>query len=121
MTIAARVSLRCTVTDDADGEVVMAETIAATVADVVGVAGKRETVTLSSGFTALSPPTGATLAIVRLTAGAVTATLKGSTGDTGIVLQSGTLTTVPVLVPLGTSPSIGITTNGSATCEVIWL
>jgi hypothetical protein len=121
MTIAARVLLRATVTDDADGEVVMAETIAASIADVVGTAGKRETVALTAAFTALSPPTGSAAVMIRVVSGAVTITLKGVTGDTGVVLQSGTLTTIPLLLPLGTTPSIGLLSSGTAVVECIWL
>lgn len=121
MTVGARIVLRATVTDDADGETVIAETVSATIADVVGVSGKRETVGLTAAFTSLSPPTGAAAVMIRVISGAVTLTLKGPTGDTGVVLQSGTLGTIPVLLPLGTTPSIGILSDGVATVEVIWL
>ncbi len=92
-----------------------------TIADVVGINGKRETITLTAAFTALSPPTGAAAVVMKVTTGAVTLTLKGVTGDTGIVLQSAALTTIPICLPLGTTPSIGILSDGSCTVDVLWL
>lgn len=83
--------------------------------------GQMTPLTLASGFNALTVPTGAQGVMIRLTAGALTITVKGVTGDTGVVLQSGTLTTVPIILPLGTSPSIGLTTSGTGgTCEVLF-
>lgn len=121
MTTGARILARVVVTDDADGQVVMAEDIAATISNVVGHSGKRETVSLTASFNALSPPSGSAALFLHRVSGNVTLTLKGVTGDTGIVLQSGTLGTIPMLIPLGTSPSIGILSDGSATVECIWL
>lgn len=91
-----------------------------TIADVVGDAGKRETVSLSAAFNALSPPTGATLAVIRWVSGTGTWTLKGVTGDTGIALGTPSATSPPVVVPLS-SASIGILASGAGSCEVLWL
>ncbi len=90
------------------------------IADVVGDAGKRETVSLSAAFNALSPPTGATLAVIRWVSGTGTWTLKGITTDTGIALGTPTATTTPIVVPLS-SASIGILASGAGSCEVLWL
>lgn len=89
------------------------------IADVVGQSGKLETVTLLAAFNALSPPTGATLALIRWVSGTGTWTLKGVTGDTGIALGTPSATTAPVLVPL-LSASIGILASAGGSCEVLW-
>lgn len=81
----------------------------------------QHTVALSSGFNALSPPSGATHVLIEPVSGAVTWTLKGVTGDTGIALAAAsTLPTRPVCIPLGTSPALGITTNGAGVVRVFW-
>ena len=90
------------------------------IADVVGESGKRETVTLAAAFNALSPPTGATLAIIRWVSGVGTWTLKGITGDTGIALGTPTATSTPIVVPLS-SASIGVLSSATGALEVLWL
>lgn len=85
-----------------------------------GNAGKFEQVSLTgSAFTALTVPTGAKGILIDLK-NAVSLTLKGVTGDgTGIALEPSTNATgLPLLMPLGTSPSIGIL-NGSASAQLI--
>ncbi len=94
---------------------------APTISDVVGTNGKREDVALTAAFTALSPPTGASAVLIKVVSGAVTLTLKGVTGDTGIKMQSAALTTIPICIPLGSSPSIGVLSDGTAVLEVLWL
>lgn len=90
-----------------------------------GTCGRQETVTLTASiFTALSPPAGAKAVAIILGA-ATSLTLKGVTGDgTGIsITPASNPLAIDVLLPLGTSPSIGIL-NGSAsnqTIDVIWL
>lgn len=86
--------------------------------------GKREQVTITaSAFTALSPPSGAK-AVLLILGTATGLTLKGVTGDTGITL---TPTSSPLgidaILPLGASPSIGITSANTSnqTVDVIWL
>jgi len=92
------------------------------IADVVFENGRRETVTLANGFTALTVPTGSQAVWIRPLTGAFTFTLKGVTGDTGIVIGvASTLPILPCVLPLGTTPSIGITCTGAGTVEVIWL
>lgn len=91
------------------------------IADVVGENGKRETVALSAAFNALSPPTGAALVVLRWISGTGTWTLKGVTGDTGTALGTPTADTAPIQLPLGTTPSIGITASAVGSLEALWL
>lgn len=71
-----------------------------------------------NGFQNLSPPSGATAVLIIPASGnAQTLTLKGVTGDTGVLLNK----TQPTVVALDTSPSIGVTTGGSATFTVVWM
>lgn len=91
-----------------------------TIADVVGEAGKRETVALSAAFNALSPPTGATLAVIKWVSGTGTWTLKSITGDAGIAMGTPSASTAPLVIPLS-SASIGILASASGSCEVLWL
>ena len=85
---------------------------------------KREVVSLTgSAFTALSPPTSAKAVLIYLESG-VSITTKGVTGDTGTTVApaSGPIR-APVLLPLGASPSLGLT-NGNASAQsvtCIWL
>ncbi len=95
--------------------------IAATVASILGANGQRQTLTLSNAFSTVTVPTGAHAVVMQVTSGAVTLTLKGVTGDTGTVLQSGTLATVPIVLPLGTTPSLGLLSTGTATVDVWWV
>lgn len=88
--------------------------------------GKRETVSLTlSTFTALSPPTGAKALVIEWDKepndSIINLTLKGITGDTGIkLLPASSQPKIPLVLPLGASPSIGIT-NGEASTQVIEL
>jgi hypothetical protein len=67
-----------------------------------------------SAFTALTVPTGAKAVRIWLPATAVSLTLKGVTGDTGIAITpSSNFLGLPVTLPLGSSPSIGILNGGS--------
>jgi hypothetical protein len=119
MASTARVLLRVVV-KDANGLTVVQSEDLEEVADVVLENGKREQVTLANGFTALSPPTGVQLVVIRFISGAFTFTLKGVTGDTGIAMSSGVLAIFPVVLPLS-APSIGITCTGAGVVECIWL
>lgn len=89
------------------------------IADVVGQNGKLETVTLSAAFNALSPPTGATLAVIRWVSGTGTWTLKSITGDAGIAMGTPSATTAPLMISLS-SASIGILASAGGSCEVLW-
>jgi len=86
--------------------------------------GQRQTVSLTgSAFTALTVPSGAK-AVMILLGTAVSLTLKGVTGDTGITIApaSAPIADAFICLPLGATPSIGIA-NGSASAqsvEVIW-
>ncbi len=85
---------------------------------------KRESVSLTaSAFTALSPPTGATAVLIELPTSAVSLTLKGATGDTGIALTPASAALgLPVLLPLSSS-AVGILNGGSSAVvvTVAWL
>lgn len=121
MATQARILLRVVLTDSNGIDRNEVEDVD-TIADVVAENGKREQVTLSNGFTALSPPTGAQAVVIRPISGAFTMTLKSVTGDTGIVLgAASTLPILPVMLPLGSSPSIGLTCTGASVVELLWL
>lgn len=82
--------------------------------------GVRQQQTLSltaSTFVTVTVPSGASALLIAALTG--TATLKGVTGDTGIKLS----TSCPTLIPLGTSPSVGIldTSGSTQTVKVYWL
>ncbi len=119
MALAARVLVRFVVYDTDEETTSDRRDLEAALASPVV---KIEQVALSSGFNALTPPTGATLCIIEPVSGAVTWTLKGVTGDTGIALAAAnTLPTKHAVLPLGSSPALGITTNGAAVARVYWL
>lgn len=91
--------------------------------------GKRELVTLpASTFVALAPPTGASCLVIAFdrppNKGAVNLTIKGVTGDTGIKLNPpSNPKNIPLCLPLGPAPSIGIANDHSTaqTLELLWL
>lgn len=118
MATSAAINVRC-VLNDGTRDVLTFTAEGLSIADVVGSNGKLETVTLAAAFNALSPPTGATLAIIRWASGTGTWTLKGVTGDTGIALGTPTVATAPIVVPL-LSASIGILASAGGSCEVLW-
>jgi hypothetical protein len=78
---------------------------------------KRESVSLtgSSTFTSLSPPSGASMLVLVLTGTPTGAlTLKGVTGDTGIpIAPASGWKGFPMMLPLGTSPALGILNAGA--------
>ena len=80
---------------------------------------KREVVSLTgSAFTALSPPSGAKAAIIDVGT-SVSLTLKGLTGDSGTtVAPASSPIGLPLVVPLGATPSIGFA-NGSSTEQTV--
>ncbi len=120
MTTTATVLLRAIATDGV--QEVQRFTTDASIADVCGINGQRQTVTLTAAFTALTPPTGATFVCIQMTTGTATLTLKGVTGDTGIVLNAAALLTLPICLPLvAASSSIGILSDGAATLDLLWL
>lgn len=118
MATTAAINVRC-VLNDGTRDVLTWASEGLSIADVVGSNGKLETVTLSAAFNALSPPTGATLAIIRWVSGTGTWTLKSITGDAGIALGAPSATSPPIMVPLS-SASIGITASAGGACEVLW-
>lgn len=84
--------------------------------------GAQSLLTLSSGFNSISVPTGGstpTEAIIQPPAGNTQSiTLKGITGDTGIVLHK----TRPTVIALDSSQStIGLTAGGTITgLRIFW-
>lgn len=78
----------------------------------------RQVSLTGSAFTALTVPSGSKVAILIL-GSATSLTLKGITGDSGIVIapSSGPLG-IDVVLPLGSAPSIGIL-NGESTAQTI--
>ena len=86
---------------------------------------KREKVTLTlSAFTALSPPSGAKALMILLPTTVINLTLKSITGDGGTTIVPATNTSgVPLLLPLGSSPNIGILNNHTSNqiVDIVWL
>ena len=117
MTTAATIIQRVTANDGTRD--VQNMTKESTISDVVGESGKRETVSLSAAFNALSPPTGATFVMIKWVSGTGTLTLKGNTADTGIAMGALTASSPAIMVPLS-SASIGLLASGSGSCEVVW-
>ncbi len=74
---------------------------------------------LSSGFNTVSVPTGAIgCLLVPATGSAITKTLKGLTGDTGVPIR----TDGPTLLWLPNSTaSFGLTTSGTENVQIFWL
>lgn len=74
---------------------------------------QQQTFTITaSTFNAITVPSGAKAILISAVTGG--ATLKGVTGDTGIKLG----TNCPTLIPLGTTPSIGILDTSGSTQTV---
>jgi len=79
---------------------------------------QQQAVTLTaSTFSSITVPTGAKAVLITGLSGA--ATLKGVTGDTGIAMAAN----CPVLIPLGTTPSLGILEGSGAgqTLQLFWM
>lgn len=76
-----------------------------------------------SAFTALTVPSGSKAVVIYLPATAVSLTLKGVTGDSGVpITPASNALGLPVVLPLGSSPSIGITNGGSTvSVDVLFL
>lgn len=80
---------------------------------------EHQPVALVNGANTLTPPTG-TLFVILIppTNSAITKTLKGVSGDTGIPL----VTNLPSFLSLVASPgTFVITANGAETLDVYWL
>jgi hypothetical protein len=85
---------------------------------------KREVVSFTgSAFTALSPPSGSKLCVIFLPNTATSVTAKGVTGDSGLpVVPASNAPGLPLFIPLGASPQVGLTNAGSTfTAPVLWL
>lgn len=86
--------------------------------------GQRQDVVLTgSAFTALTVPSNASLLVMVLPNTAASLTLKGITGDTGtVIVPASGFKGFPLLLPLGSAPSIGIANGGaSVTATLYWL
>jgi hypothetical protein len=80
----------------------------------------RNLYTFAAGFTAVPVPTGATVAIIiPPAANAVTITLKGITGDTGIPLSVNT----PSVIACAATTAFGLTVGGAGIIglEIVFL
>jgi hypothetical protein len=86
---------------------------------------KREQVSLTgtSTFTTLSPPTGAKAVLIIPPSGTTSLTMKGITGDSGTtIVPASTPILAPLFVTLGATPSLGILNAGATvTIECIWV
>jgi hypothetical protein len=75
--------------------------------------------TTANGFTAIPIPPGFTIQSLTINPPAgstVTKTLKGVTGDTGIVLQTASATKLPI----GGGAVLGLACNGIEVVELVW-
>lgn len=119
MASSATILSRVVVTDAA-GLVTATDSLEASIADVVGANGDRETVTLGASFNALTVPTGATFVRIAWVSGTGALTLKGVTGDTGVAMGVLSATSPAIHLPIS-SPSIGILAASAGSVEVTWL
>lgn len=123
MALLAKVNLNINVQDE-EFVTVLGEKEVATFAPA-SLLPKRERVTLTlSAFTALSPPSGAVAVAILLPTTIINLTLKGVTGDTGVALIPSTNPKgIPLIIPLGTSPSIGIANahTSNQVITVVWM
>jgi hypothetical protein len=105
---------------DPTGPVISRDLLPVRFAPGAGNVGEVTTVTLAANaFTAITVPAGAKAMLIELPTAAVSLTLKGVTGDSGISLTPATnFVGLPVLIPLGASPSVGIL-NGSSTEQTV--
>jgi hypothetical protein len=117
MTALADVLVRLDVLDDD----VLVEHLESFVESITSTILERKRHTLSNGFTAITVPTGAKGVIMVPISGAFTHTLKGITGDTGVVLgAASTLPIIPIVLPLGTTPSLGLACTGAAVVLIVF-
>lgn len=105
---------------DADGDEVSRDEWSATISDVAGANGYRETKSLSAAFNALTVPTGARFVEIGWVSGTGSLTLKGVTGDTGVALGVLTASSPRLRLPIS-SPSIGILASATGSVEILWL
>ncbi len=108
------------VVEDATGVLLDRDLLPVKFAPGAGLAGQLQSVTLTgSTFTALTVPTGAKAVLMELPTTAVSLVIKGVTGDTGVTLTPATnFPGIPLLLPLGASPSIGLLNNSSTAVTV---
>lgn len=90
-----------------------------------GTNGHLETVTLTNGeYTGFTVPTGAKFLAIFLPVAAESLVLKGPTGDTGVkITPASAALGLPVLLPLGASPEVGILNNDASDhdAELLWI
>lgn len=79
---------------------------------------REQVVDLASGANTITVPTGAVAMIMALPSGnTVAVTLKGISGDTGILLH----TTYPLVLPLGSVSTLVLTAAGAVTATIVWM
>lgn len=120
--MATNVTVAATVTLNDGVKATVQETISNTFAALLK-NGKRETVSLTNAaFTALTVPAGAKGVLICCDQLLGPMTLKGVNGDAGIVILTASAPGVPILLPLGTTPTIGILNSNAAaqTVDIIW-
>ena len=126
MTASAAILVRATVSDGNGVEMERGER-RTPIADVVGVAGKRETLSLVAGDNTLTVPTSARVLVLLPAADNRTIKLKGAGGDTGVTLftTGGTNTddnVVPAVIPIGSTPSaVILNASDTLTVDAVWL
>lgn len=115
----ARVLVRVDVVDANETNQLHAESFVDNIAALVP-NGQRQLLTLANGHTSLAVPAGANGVLLIPVSGAFTYTLKGANGDTGVVLATTAVPLVPVLLPLGTAPTIVVDCTGAGTLDVVF-
>ena len=97
------------------GDILAANTFAA--ANNVSSPAVIETKVLSSGANTITPPTGsAACTILPPTGNVVALTLKGVTGDTGVVIHL----TDPTTIGLGAGTAFCLTAASGVTIRLVW-
>lgn len=120
MTISTALLCRLIVTDTLQNGDEVRRDIASTISSGIL---KVEQITLAGGFNALSPPSGAKYLVVEFISAGDALTLKGPTGDTGIVLTTSAVNpTAPLCVPLASGSALGFAqSDGGSVLKLYWL
>lgn len=89
--------------------------------DIAAAVLEIDNVTLSNGSNTLTVPAGATWVVLSFTSGAVSYTLKGVAGDTGVRLSTAALPTGPVSMPIvGGTTVLVIGATGAGAVTAYW-
>lgn len=85
-----------------------------------GATQKQEVSLTGSAFTTITVPSGARAVLIE-PGSATSLTIKGVTGDTGTtIVPSSNTPGLPIFLPLGSSPSLGILNGGSTATVRLW-